>query len=155
MTMATPAKHPHQENPSIEEITALLKKLRNVADNKIIDTYITLHQCIVNTLPEISFATDLTDGQTGYGAKQFGCDGWGMVALAKGLLKKIGFAESDLRCGSAPPMNSKAMRKMLQQGETWNQLHNCRSGKHAAMLALAAMKKYGRKEVIGRLECTL
>lgn len=64
------------------------------------------------------------------------------VALAAGLLKKIGFAEPDLRCGSAPPMNISAMRKILEQGETWNQLHNCCSGKHAAMLALAAMKNY-------------
>ncbi len=64
------------------------------------------------------------------------------VALVAGLLEKIGFSESDLRCGSAAPMNITAMRKMLKQGETWNQLHNCCSGKHAAMLALAAMKNY-------------
>lgn len=80
--MAKPAKHPHQEKPSNEDITALLKKLRNDDQPAIIDTYIALHQCIVSTLPEISFSTDLTDGQTGYGAKQYGYDGWGMVALA-------------------------------------------------------------------------
>ena len=80
--MANPTKHPHQDNPSIEEITSLLKKLRNEDQSAIIDTYIALHRCIVSTLPEIAFATDLTDGQTGYGARQYGYDGWGMAALA-------------------------------------------------------------------------
>lgn len=66
-----------------------------------------------------------------------------LVQATRGnLLEKIGFSESDLRCGSAAPMNSQAMRKMLKQGEAWNQLHNCCSGKHAAILALAAMKNY-------------
>lgn len=64
------------------------------------------------------------------------------VSLAASLLEKIGFSEPDLRCGSAQPMNAMAMSAMLKQGETWNQLHNCCSGKHAAMLALAAINNY-------------
>lgn len=80
--MANRTKHPHQLKPSNEDIANLLKQIRKPADPTIIETYITLHQCITITLPEISFEIDLTDGQIGYGAKQYGYDGWGMVALA-------------------------------------------------------------------------
>ena len=58
------------------------------------------------------------------------------------LLEKVGFTEADLRCGSAPPMHQPSMRSLLKQGQIWSQLHNCCSGKHTAMLALAAMRNY-------------
>ena len=80
--MAITTKHPHQVKPNNEDIVKLLKEIRKDADPSIIETYMALHQCIVNTLPEISFEVDLTDGQMGYGAKQYGYDGWGMAALA-------------------------------------------------------------------------
>lgn len=67
--MANRTKHPHQLKPSNEDIVNLVKQIRKNADPTI-------------TLPEISFEIDLTDGQIGYGAKQYGYDGWGMVALA-------------------------------------------------------------------------
>lgn len=38
MNMAKPAKHPHQEKPSNENITALLKKLRKDDQPAVIDT---------------------------------------------------------------------------------------------------------------------
>jgi L-asparaginase II len=59
------------------------------------------------------------------------------VALAAGMLTKIGLAESDLRCGVHAPFNSKVAEQIMREGGTFSQLHNKCSGKHAAMLALA------------------
>ena len=80
--MANTTKHPHQSKPSNEDMVNLLKQIRKDANPAIIDAFMALHQCIIDTLPEISFEMDLTDGQAGYGARQYGYDGWGMVALA-------------------------------------------------------------------------
>ena len=64
------------------------------------------------------------------------------VVTAANLLAKIGFSENALRCGSAPPMHQLSMRNLLESNKPWTPLHNCCSGKHGAMLALAAMKGY-------------
>ena len=34
------------------------------------------------TVPDVASSVDCVDGQIGYGARQFGYDGWGMAALA-------------------------------------------------------------------------
>lgn len=59
------------------------------------------------------------------------------VALAAGMLEKIGLTESELRCGTHLPFNEPEAERMLRAGESPNQLHNNCSGKHVAMLALA------------------
>jgi L-asparaginase II len=64
------------------------------------------------------------------------------VVTAANLLEKIGFNENALRCGSAPPMHQPSMRDLLESKKPWTPFHNCCSGKHGAMLALAAMKGY-------------
>jgi L-asparaginase II len=64
------------------------------------------------------------------------------VVTAASLLAKIGFNENALRCGSAPPMHQSSMRDLLESKKPWTPFHNCCSGKHGAMLALAAMKGY-------------
>ena len=53
------------------------------------------------------------------------------------MLKKIGLSESDLRCGTHAPFNTKESERMLREGESPTELHNNCSGKHTAMLALA------------------
>ncbi len=67
------------------------------------------------------------------------------------LLKKIGFSEDDLRCGAAAPMYQPAARELLKKQESWTQLHNCCSGKHAGMLAIAALKGYST-EIYERID---
>ena len=59
------------------------------------------------------------------------------TAIAERMLKKIGLAESDLRCGAHLPFNEQRAEEMLRAGEEPTQLHNNCSGKHAAMLGFA------------------
>lgn len=61
------------------------------------------------------------------------------TGLAEKMLKKIGLAESDLRCGVHLPFDEERAAEMLRAGEQPTQLHNNCSGKHAAMLGLALM----------------
>jgi L-asparaginase II len=59
------------------------------------------------------------------------------TTIAERMLKKIGLAESDLRCGTHLPFNEARAEEMIRAGEKPTQLHNNCSGKHAAMLAYA------------------
>jgi L-asparaginase II len=64
------------------------------------------------------------------------------TVAVEGLLDKIGFSSTDLRCGSAPPMYHPAYKQLLRDHQPWSELHNCCSGKHSCMLALTAVKQY-------------
>ena len=59
------------------------------------------------------------------------------VAIAAGMLAKVGLAESDLRCGAHQPFDEAESHRMIAAGEKPTQLHNNCSGKHTAMLAFA------------------
>lgn len=59
------------------------------------------------------------------------------TTIAEKMLKKIGLAESDLRCGAHLPFDETRAAEMLRAGEQPTQLHNNCSGKHAAMLGFA------------------
>ena len=59
------------------------------------------------------------------------------VAIASGMLAKIGLTESDLRCGAHLPFDEAESHRMISAGEKPTQLHNNCSGKHTAMLAFA------------------
>jgi len=61
------------------------------------------------------------------------------TTIAERMLKKIGLAESDLRCGTHLPFNEARAEEMIRAGEKPSQLHNNCSGKHAAMLGFALM----------------
>jgi len=61
------------------------------------------------------------------------------TTIAGRMLKKIGLAESDLRCGAHLPFNEVRAAEMIRAGEEPTQLHNNCSGKHAAMLAFALL----------------
>ena len=61
------------------------------------------------------------------------------TTLAEKILKKIGLAEADLRCGAHLPFDEKRAEEMIRNGEKPTQLHNNCSGKHAAMLAFCLM----------------
>lgn len=71
-------KNPHIDQASDEQLAALLEgrapELRQV--------YLEVHRLVLETLPDVAYSTDITDGMTGYGARQYGYDGWGMGALA-------------------------------------------------------------------------
>ncbi|MBS1791729.1 MAG: asparaginase [Acidobacteria bacterium] len=53
------------------------------------------------------------------------------------ILKKIGFSEADLLCGTHQPYDELAARKLQTEQKSPSQLHNNCSGKHSGMLAFA------------------
>ncbi|MBQ9479443.1 MAG: asparaginase [Selenomonadaceae bacterium] len=61
------------------------------------------------------------------------------VALVRSILGKIGLTEDDLECGVLRPVNGKAFKKLIVNGEKPSQIHNQCSGKHAQIMALAIM----------------
>jgi L-asparaginase II len=58
------------------------------------------------------------------------------VAAVRGILQKIGLAESALRCGAHPPAYEPAAAQLAAAGEAPGAIHNNCSGKHAGILAM-------------------
>jgi L-asparaginase II len=56
------------------------------------------------------------------------------TALAESMLKKAGFGETALECGSHWPISHDATVGLAREGKTPNQLHNNCSGKHAGFI---------------------
>ena len=70
------------------------------------------------------------------------------VATIQSIQKKINVADSDLLCGSHPPIDPDTAYKLRQNDEEPTQnRHNC-SGKHTGMLALARLLKHPLTEYI-------
>ena len=44
--------------------------------------YLNAHRLVLETLPDVVYLVDCQDGQMGYGARQYGYNGWGMAALS-------------------------------------------------------------------------
>jgi len=59
------------------------------------------------------------------------------VEAARSLLAKGALARSLLRCGSHPPMDAAAARRLTRAGQPFDELHHNCSGKHASMLLVA------------------
>ena len=76
--MSQGKKHPHIERPSIEQLTSLFENKSPVMR----EIYLDIHRLVLETLPGVAYSVDCKDGMLGYGARQYGYDGWGMAALA-------------------------------------------------------------------------
>jgi len=76
--MSPEKKHPHIEQPSIEQLASLLEN--NAPAMR--EIYLDAHRLILETLPDVVYSVDCEDGMLGYGARQYGYDGWGMAALS-------------------------------------------------------------------------
>lgn len=61
------------------------------------------------------------------------------VALVKQILEKVGLALDVLACGAARPMDGRASKELIKQGQKPEAVHNPCSGKHSGMLALCQM----------------
>lgn len=61
------------------------------------------------------------------------------VAAARSILCKAGVGEDALACGPHPPMHPGSADALAEAGEPPARIHNNCSGKHAGMLALAAL----------------
>ena len=71
-------KHPHIEQPTLEQLTSLLESKTHA----IRELYLSIHQLVLDTLPDVNYSVDCKDVMLGYGVRQFGYDGWGMAGLA-------------------------------------------------------------------------
>ena len=69
--------HPHIDFPTRQQLDEL------VAQHAvpIREAYLALHAVMVEVVPEARFSVDVVDKSIGYGARQFGYDGWGMAAV--------------------------------------------------------------------------
>ncbi len=70
--------HPHLDQPTPEALAAL------VADRPegIRDAYLALHRVVVEAAPAgLRYSVDEVDRSIGYAARQYGYNGWGMVAV--------------------------------------------------------------------------
>jgi hypothetical protein len=62
-------------------VTAIEKALAG-RDVELKKLYLKIHALVLKTLPGVSYTIDTKDGMMGYGAHQYGADGWGIAALA-------------------------------------------------------------------------
>jgi len=76
--MASSKKHPHIDSPTDEQLRAAVESRTDTVR----DLYLAVHRLVLETLPDVLYSVDCEDGQIGYGARQYGYDGWGMSALA-------------------------------------------------------------------------
>ncbi len=76
--MTATEKHPHIDKASDEQLARLLQE----KDPVIRQLYLATHRLLLETLPDVIYSTDCKDGETGYGKRQYGYDGWGMAALS-------------------------------------------------------------------------
>jgi hypothetical protein len=76
--VASSKTHAHIDKPS----EAQLKRLVDGKDLVVRRLYLETHQLVLKTLPDVVFSVDCDDAQIGYGARQYGYNGWGMAALS-------------------------------------------------------------------------
>ena len=65
------------DDPSEEQLRAVVEQKPPLVR----ELYLMTHRLVLETLPDVVFSVDCHDGQIGYGARQYGYDGWGMAAL--------------------------------------------------------------------------
>lgn len=70
--------HPHIDTPTPAQLGGLVAQ----RPSEIAATYLALHQLVIAALPELRFSVDEVDAAVGYGAHQFGYNGWGMISLS-------------------------------------------------------------------------
>ena len=69
--------HPHIDMPSEADLGALLES----RPPEIRQLYLDAHRLVLEAVPDVRYSVDCVDGEIGYGARQFGYDGWGMSAV--------------------------------------------------------------------------
>lgn len=67
--------HPHITSPTRADL------LRVAGERPLADVYVALHEFVMATLPDAVNSVDEVDAAIGYGAHQYGYNGWGMAAV--------------------------------------------------------------------------
>ncbi|MBN2848305.1 MAG: DUF1801 domain-containing protein [Coriobacteriia bacterium] len=76
--MSSSRTHPHTDMPPEGDLAGLI--LEKYPAHR--ELYLETHRLILDAVPDLRYSVDLHDATIGYGARQFGYDGWGMAALA-------------------------------------------------------------------------
>lgn len=70
--------HPHLAWPTEAQLAELVAhRPQNVRE-----AYLAVHRLVLAAVPDVGFSVDTVDAQVGYGAYQYGYNGWGMAALS-------------------------------------------------------------------------
>ncbi|MFT3889726.1 MAG: DUF1801 domain-containing protein [Arachnia sp.] len=69
--------HPHIDSPTRDQLAALVEG----RPKELVEVYLALHDLVVETLPDVKVSVDTVDASIGYGAHQYGYNGWGLAAL--------------------------------------------------------------------------
>jgi hypothetical protein len=69
--------HPHLDQPTTDQLVHAVAN----RPEAVREVYLQAHHLIADTLPDIGYRVDLVDGAIGYGAHQYGYNGWGMAAI--------------------------------------------------------------------------
>ncbi len=75
--MGSSKTHPHIDRPSEQQMVEILAN----RPPELRQTHLDVHRLVLDVVPDVVYSTDCVDGETGYGARQYGYDGWGMLAL--------------------------------------------------------------------------
>lgn len=75
--VASSKTHPHIDMPSEDQLAGVVEGRSSV----IRQLYLEAHRLVLETVPGIRYSVDCVDGEIGYGARQFGYNGWGMAAV--------------------------------------------------------------------------
>lgn len=78
--MNSEKKHAHIDTPSEEQLSRLVES-KSPDYATVRQLYLDTHALVLETLPDIVYSVDTEDAMIGYGARQYGYDGWGMAAL--------------------------------------------------------------------------
>lgn len=76
--MVSSKAHPHADMPTEHELARIILDKHP----KHHELYLEIHRLILEAAPDVRYSVDLVDGVIGYGARQYGYDGWGMAALS-------------------------------------------------------------------------
>lgn len=69
--------HPHIDSPSSGQLAELAVE----RPEKLVEVYVKLHELVLEALPDVKHSVDTVDHAVGYGAHQYGYNGWGMAAV--------------------------------------------------------------------------
>ena len=136
--MASSKTHPHLDEPSEVDLLRIVES-RSPAVREV---YLEAHRLVLHAVPGVVCSVDSVDAQIGYGARQFGYDGWGMAAVAPftrwvslailrgaelddpdGLLEGAGASLRHVRIKSVEDLASRrrAIQRMLVEAAELNQ----------------------------------
>lgn len=127
--------HPHIDMPSEGQLRSLIED----RDPVIQELYLAAHRLVVDAVPDVAYSVDCVDRAIGYGARQYGYDGWGMAAVSPytkwvnlGFVRGATLADPDgLLEGTASATRHVklcALEQLTEPGESIRQLLQAATG---------------------------